>query len=78
MKNVVDSSAWLEYFADGPNADSFSAVVQDLENLIVPTICIYEVFKTVLRQRGEDAALHTYCCPYETGRGGGFHLPISA
>lgn len=59
MKNVVDSSAWLEYFADGPNADSFSAVVQDLENLIVPTICIYEVFKTVLRQRGEDAALHT-------------------
>lgn len=59
MKNVVDSSAWLEYFADGPNADSFSAAVQDLENLIVPTICIYEVFKTVLRQRGEDAALHT-------------------
>ena len=59
MKNVVDSSAWLEYFADGPNADSFSAAVQDIENLIVPTICIYEVFKTVLRQRGEDAALIT-------------------
>ena len=59
MKNVVDSSAWLEYFADGPNADSFSAAVQDLENLIVPTICIYEVFKTVMRQRGEDAALQT-------------------
>jgi len=59
MKNVVDSSAWLEYFADGPNADSFSEAVQDIENLIVPTICIYEVFKTVLRQRGEDAALQT-------------------
>ena len=59
MKNVVDSSAWLEYFADGPNADSFSAAVQDIENLIVPAICIYEVFKTVLRQRGEDAALQT-------------------
>ena len=59
MKNVVDSSAWLEYFADGPNADSFSGAVQDVENLIVPTICIYEVLKTVLRQRGEDAALNT-------------------
>ena len=59
MKNVVDSSAWLEYFADGPNAESFSDAVQDIENLIVPTICIYEVFKTVLRQRGEDAALQT-------------------
>ena len=59
MMNVVDSSAWLEYFADGPNANSFSAPLQDTDNLIVPTICIYEVFKTVLRQRGEDAALQT-------------------
>ena len=59
MKNVVDSSAWLEYFADGPNAENFSEILQDIENLIVPTICIYEVFKTVLRQRGEDAALQT-------------------
>jgi len=57
MMNVVDSSAWLEYFADGPNADLFSAPLQDIDNLIVPSICIYEVFKTVLRQRGEDAAL---------------------
>ena len=59
MKNVVDSSAWLEYFADGPNANSFSAPLQDTANLIVPTICLYEVFKAVLRQRGEDAALQT-------------------
>jgi predicted nucleic acid-binding protein len=59
MMNVVDSSAWLEYFADGPNANSFSAPLQDTNNLIVPTICIYEVFKAVLRQRGEDAALQT-------------------
>lgn len=55
--NIVDSSAWLEYFADGPNAEYFSAPLVDTENLIVPTICIYEVFKAVLRQRGEDAAL---------------------
>jgi toxin FitB len=55
--NVVDSSAWLEYFADGPNADAFSQAVEAVDQLIVPTICLYEVFKTVLRQRGESAAL---------------------
>ena len=57
--NVVDSSAWLEYLADGPNAEYFSAPLEDAGNLVVPTICIYEVFKAVLRQRGEDAALQT-------------------
>lgn len=57
--NLVDSSAWLEYLANGPNAEYFSAPLEDTGNLIVPTICIYEVFKTVLRQRGEDAALQT-------------------
>jgi len=54
--NVVDSSAWLEYFADGPNADAFSQPVEAVDQLIVPTICVYEVFKIVLRQRGESAA----------------------
>ena len=57
--NVVDSSAWLEFLADGPNAEYFSAPLEDTGNLIVPTICIYEVFKAVLRVRGEDAALQT-------------------
>ena len=55
--NVVDSSAWLEYLADGPNAEHFSDPLIDIDKLIVPTICIYEVFKAVYRQRGEDAAL---------------------
>jgi predicted nucleic acid-binding protein len=55
--NVVDSLAWLEYLADGPNAEYFSTPLEDTGNLIVPTICIYEVFKAVLRQRGEDSAL---------------------
>jgi len=54
--NVVDSSTWLEYFADGPNADAFSQAVEAVDHLIVPTICLYEVFKIVLRQRGESAA----------------------
>ena len=55
--NVVDSSAWLEYFADGPNAEAFSQALEATDELLVPTICLYEVFKSVLRQRGESAAL---------------------
>jgi predicted nucleic acid-binding protein len=55
--NVVDSSGWLEYFADGPNADFFAPAIQDTDQLIVPTISIYEVFKRVLQQRGEGEAL---------------------
>jgi toxin FitB len=57
--NVVDSSAWLEYFADGPNADAFAEAIETVDELLVPTICVYEVFKSVLRQRGESAALST-------------------
>ena len=55
--NVVDSSGWLEYFADGPNADFFAPAVESIEELIVPVISIYEVFKRVLQQRSEDEAL---------------------
>lgn len=55
--NVVDSSGWLEYFADGPNADFFASAIEDVPALLVPTISIYEVFKRVCQQRGEDKAL---------------------
>jgi predicted nucleic acid-binding protein len=55
--NLVDSSGWLEYFADGPHADAFAAPLKDTDKLIVPTICVYEVFKVVLRERGEEEAL---------------------
>ena len=54
---VVDSCGWLEYFADGANADKFAAAIEDTLHLIVPAISIFEVFKRVLQQRGEDAAL---------------------
>ena len=57
--NLVDSSGWLEYFADGRNAGYFAAAIEDTENLIVSTINIYEVFKRVFQQRGEDAALRS-------------------
>lgn len=56
-RNVVDSSGWLEYLADAPNADFFAPVVEDPEHLVVPVLSILEVFKWVLRERGEDAAL---------------------
>ena len=55
--NVVDSSAWLEYFADTPRAKHFAAAIEDAANLIVPAIVVYEVCKKVRRERGEDAAL---------------------
>lgn len=55
--NVVDSSAWLEYFADGPNAEFFAPSIEDTEHLLVPTIVILEVFKRILQQRGLDDAL---------------------
>jgi toxin FitB len=55
--NVVDSSGWLEYFADGPNVPSFAPIITDLEHLVVPIISIYEVFKRVFQQRSETEAL---------------------
>ncbi len=55
--NVVDSSAWLEYLADGANASFFAEPIEDIEALVVPTISLFEVFKRVLQQRGESAAL---------------------
>ncbi|MDR2878196.1 MAG: type II toxin-antitoxin system VapC family toxin [Chromatiales bacterium] len=55
--NVVDSSAWLEYFADGANAGYFAAPIEDTEHLLVPCLCIYEVFKRVRQQRDESDAL---------------------
>lgn len=54
--NVVDSSGWLEYFADGPNADFFAPAIEDTANLVVPSITLYEVFKRVLQQRSEGDA----------------------
>ena len=55
--NVVDSSGWLEYFAGGPNADFFAPALEAVDELVVPTVSIYEVFKRVLQQRGEGDAL---------------------
>jgi toxin FitB len=55
--NVVDSSAWLEYFADGPNASIFAKPIEATRSLLVPSLTLYEVFKRVSQQRDEDEAL---------------------
>jgi len=55
--NVVDSSGWVEYFTKGPNAKLFIPPVQDVDNLLVPSICIYEVFKRLTLDMGEENAL---------------------
>ena len=55
--NVVDSSAWLEYLTGGVQAARFADAIEDSKRLIVPAIVLYEVFKKVLRERGEQAAL---------------------
>lgn len=43
--NIVDSSGWLEYLADSDRAALFASAIEDAENLLVPVISIYEVFK---------------------------------
>ena len=55
--NVVDSSGWLEYFANGPNAESFARPIERLGELLIPSITLVEVFKRILQQRQEQEAL---------------------
>ena len=55
--NLVDSSGWLEYFSSGPNSGYFASILKETDSLVVPTICMYEVFKGLLVQLGEEEAL---------------------
>ncbi|MEI7998506.1 MAG: type II toxin-antitoxin system VapC family toxin [Candidatus Omnitrophota bacterium] len=55
--NLVDSSGWLEYFADGSNAQFYAGAIEDTKKLIVPSVCLFEVFKRLLHQKGEGVAL---------------------
>ncbi len=55
--NIVDSSGWLAYFADEPNAKHFVPPLSDSDLLVVPVVTIYEVFKVILREAGENEAL---------------------
>jgi len=55
--NIVDSSGWLAYFADEPNAKHFIAPLKDTASLVIPSVTIYEVFTVVLRETSENEAL---------------------
>jgi toxin FitB len=55
--NIVDSSGWIEYLADDANANFFEPSIVDSEKLLIPTICLYDVFKRVLQEFGEERAL---------------------
>lgn len=55
--NLVDSCGWLEYFANGPNADFFAPAIEATGELVVPSLSLFEVFKRVLQQRNEADAL---------------------
>lgn len=57
MNNVVDSCGWIEYFFDEPNSEFFKKPIVNSKNLIVPSICLHEVYKYLLLKRGEDAAI---------------------
>jgi predicted nucleic acid-binding protein len=65
--NVVDSSAWLAYFADEPNAQHFASAIEAPHSLIVPSITLLEVFKKVAQQRSEGVALQ-YVAVMQQGR----------
>ena len=63
--NIVDSSGWLEYFADGPNASFFAPAIQRPLELIVPTVSIYEVFKRIIQQKDESAGLRAVAAMHQ-------------
>lgn len=71
--NLVDSCGWLEYFADGPQAAFYAPALENTGSLLVPTICLIEVFKRVFQQRGEDAALQAAAAMHQ-----GLIVPLDA
>ncbi len=63
---VVDSSGWIEFFADGPHADEFSSRLRNASLVVTPTIAIYEVYKWIKRERSEEDALHAVAAMKKT------------
>ncbi|MFT4603727.1 MAG: putative nucleic acid-binding protein [Rhodothermales bacterium] len=55
--NVLDSSGWIEVFQSGVNTDFFEEVLQDEPSLLVPSLCITEVYRVVRRRVGVRTAL---------------------
>lgn len=54
---VIDSSGWIEFFADGPHAVEFAARLRNPGSVLTPTIAVYEVYKWIKRERSEEDGL---------------------
>lgn len=65
--NVVDSSAWLEYFGDGPNAQFFAKAIEKTDELVVPSLTLFEVFKRTLQLTDETTALNAVAVMMQGG-----------
>jgi len=59
---LVDSYGWIEYFSNGPLAESYAAFIEEAnaENTVTPTIVIHEVYKRIKSVKGEQKALKAY------------------
>jgi len=55
--NIVDSSCWLEYLSGSSTGDTVAPLIEETNKLVVPVITIYEVFKKLLSETGEEQAL---------------------
>ena len=53
---LLDSSVWVEILTRGPRADEFRAYLDEAEEVLVPSIVLYEVFKRLRRDAREEAA----------------------
>jgi len=63
--NLVDSSGWLEYFADDKNAKHFAPAIENTKELIVSTINIYEIYKKILVTKDENFAMEAIALMYQ-------------
>jgi predicted nucleic acid-binding protein len=57
VRSLVDSSGWIEFFSSGPRAGQYASYLSRPSELVTPTIVLYEVYKRIKRERGEEAAL---------------------
>jgi len=54
---IVDSCGWLEWYTDGDLADEYRQYLEKKDQLLVPAIVLYEVYKIMKREAGEEKAL---------------------
>lgn len=63
---VVDSSGWIEFFAEGPHAEEFATRLRQPANVITLTVAVYEVYKWIKRERSEEEAMQAVATKKKT------------